>query len=427
MLLTVSSPLNHSRFFLINMAVTALNILMTYLAGSSASVLENTLTEKEQVTSGVYYSAECRPDTVIQWSLSGVATEKLADVEARFFEILKETASKELDMVYVRDCISRERRQVKFNAEGLGSGSADSIIKSFLFNERGPSMLKDLETLRAYDRLETWADSHWRQKLREWMSEAPHVTILGRPSAEMSKKLKVEEKDRVAARKQKLGEEGLKELERKLNQAKAENDKEIPRHLLERFGVPDTKSIHFIDTITARSGAARKMGHLDNPIQELIDRDNRDLPLFIHFEHVQTNFVHLTLIMGTESIPIELRPLLSIYLDNLFNSPVLRNGKRIEFEQIIMDLERDTISYGVDDGPGIGNPEVLTIHFVVETEKYQTAIQWLKDLLWDGIFDLTVSLHSWEVPAWHVLILAEDKSHNNQITGRYSRREEKRK
>lgn len=370
-------------------AATAMNILLTYLAGSSASVLENVLTEKEQMTSGVYFSVETRPPTVIQWSLSGVATEKLAQVEARFFELLKETANQELDMVYMKDCISRERRQVKYYAEGSGVFFTDPIIHSFLFDKRGEAMLDDLKSLREYDLLEKWTDSQWKHILKEWMSEAPHVTILGRPSAELSKKLKSDEKARVAAQKEKLGEEGLKTLEERLAKAKAENDREIPRQMLKQFQVPNTKSIHFIGTITARSGAAREMGHLDNSIQKLIDKDNSDLPLFIHFEHIQTNFIHLTLVMGTESVPIPLRPLLAIYLDNVFNSPITRDGKRVEFEQVIMDLEKDTISYSAEAGSSISNPEVLLIRMVVEAEKYEFAVRWLKGLLWDGIFDLT--------------------------------------
>ena len=366
-----------------------MNILLTYLAGSSASVLENVLTEKEQLTSGVYFSVETRPPTVIQWSLSGVATEKLAQVEARFFELLKETANQELDMVYMKDCISRERRQVKYYAEGSGVFFTDPIIHSFLFDKRGEAMLDDLKTLREYDLLEKWTDSQWKQILKEWMSEAPHVTILGRPSAELSKRLKSVEKARVAAQKEKLGEDGLKKLEERLTKAKAENDREIPRQMLEQFQVPDTKSIHFIGTITARSGAARKLGHSDNPIQTLIDKDNSDLPLFIHFEHIQTNFVHLTLVMGTDSVPIPFRPLLAIYLDNIFNSPITRDGKRVEFEQVIMDLEKDTISYSAEAGSSISNPEVLLVRMVVEAEKYEVAVRWLKDLLWDGVFDLT--------------------------------------
>lgn len=161
----------------------------------------------------------------------------------------------------------------------------------------------------------------------------------------LAKSLKSEEAARIAAQMKRLGDNGLKDLEEKLAWAKAENDQQIPQKIIKGFKVPDTSSIHFIPTTTARSGLARKLGHLNNPIQNIIDRENADLPLFIHFEHVETNFVHLTLLLGTETIPVPLRPLLSIYLENFFNSPLLRNGKAVQFEQIIMELEKDTVSY----------------------------------------------------------------------------------
>jgi Zn-dependent M16 (insulinase) family peptidase len=355
-------------------------------------VLENVLVEKEQLASAVYYSVDMRPRTLIQFSLSSVATEALTHAESRFFEILRQTAEKELDMKYIQDCISRERRQVKFYTEKSGNAFTDTIIKDFLFGERDGSTLRHLKSLEEYDELTTWTDLQWRELLRKWMSDADHVTILGKPSASLSKRIESEEKDRVAAQIKSLGEGGLKEKERRLAEAKAENNREIPQELLERFKVPETKSIHFIKTITARSGAARMMGRLENPIQKIIDQEKSELPLFIHFEHLPTNFVHLKLILGTEAVPVSLRPLLCIYLENFFSSPVLRDGKRVEFEQIIMDLEKDTVGYGITSASNLGNPEALVIHLEVEAEKYETAISWVKSLLFDAIFDLTVTL-----------------------------------
>lgn len=370
----------------------ALSILLTYLAGSSASVLENILVEKEQLASAVYYGQESRPDTVIQFTLSSVDTDKLSQIEARFFEVLHETADNSLDMVYMVDCAHRQRRQVKFQAESSGLFFTDSIISDFLFGNRDGSTLKDLGTLHEYDELEKWSEVQWKQFLRKWISDAPHISILGKPSAKMSKQLKQEEKNRVAAQIEKLGEAGLEELEKKLAAAKAENDKKIPKDLLERFQVPDTSSIPFIKTTTARAGAARKMGRLENPIQHIIDEDKSDSPLFIHFEHVKSNFVHLTLLLGTGAIPVPLRPLLAIYIENLFNAPIMRDGKEVEFEQVVMELEKDTVDYTVDTATQLGNPEMLKITIQAESEKYQMAIKWLRDLLWDGIFDVTVGI-----------------------------------
>lgn len=382
----------------------ALGILLKYLAGSSASVLDNTMVEKEQLASGIYYSTDFRPHAVTTFSLSSVATEKLEQVEARFFEVLKETAAKTLDMEYLKDCISRERRQVKFQAEDSGQFFTDSIIKDFLFGNRsGTTLRADLENMEEYDTLESWTDKEWRARLREWLSEAHHVTILGKPSAEMSERLKSEEKTRVEERKKELGKEGLEKLAKKLDNAKAENDREIPKGVLEKFPVPSTKSIHFIETTTARSGAARKMGSLENHIQEIIDREKSELPLFIHYEHIRSNFAYITILIGTESVPVHLRPLLSIYVENFFAAPMLRDGKKIEFEQIIMELERDTVGYSMQSGQRLGNSETLSVQLQVEVEKYKAAIQWIRDLMFSSIFDLeriktTVSRLLAEIP-----------------------------
>ncbi|KAL8954070.1 MAG: hypothetical protein Q9222_000127 [Ikaeria aurantiellina] len=367
---------------------TALNVLLVYLAGSSASVLEYKLVEKEQVTSAVYYSTEIRPNILIQFTLSSVATEKLHEVEKRFFEVLRETAVNPLDMAYLKDCITRERRLIKDSVESSSTPFSQPIIYDFLFAKRDGSMLKaDLSNLKEFDEIATWPEERWRQLIKSWLSDANHVTILGKPSATLSKRLKSEEKSRIEAQKEKLGPEGLKALEQKLAQAQAENDKEVPKDLLQRFPVPSTKSIHFIGTTTARSGAAKKLGHLDNTIQELVDKDDTKSPLFIHFEHVQSNFAHVSLIISTESVPVELRPLLTIYLENLFASPLERDGKRIEFDQVIMELERDTVDYSIGSGSSIANPEVLVLRLSVEVDKYTVAIQWLKEIIWNGIFD----------------------------------------
>ncbi|KAL8658121.1 MAG: hypothetical protein Q9226_001240 [Calogaya cf. arnoldii] len=368
---------------------TALNILLVYLAGSSASVLENTLVEKEQVASAVYYSIEIRPTILIQFALSSVATERLEDVEGRFFEVLKKTAASQLDMTYLKDCIARERRLIKDSAESSSTPFSEPIIYDFLFAKRDGSMLKeDLGNLNEFDELLSWPEDEWRRLIKLWMSDAHHVTILGKPSATLSKRLKSEEKARIEDQKKKLGSEGLEALEKKLAQAKAENDKNIPKELLEKFHVPSTKSIHFIETTTARSGGAKKLGHLHNKVQKLVDSDDTESPFFIHFEHVQSNFAHVNLVISTEAVPIELRPLLSVYLENMFTSPIERNGQRIEFEQVIMELEKDTVGYAVGLGSALGNPEVLNMRISVEVEKYASAIEWLKEIIWSGIFDV---------------------------------------
>ena len=367
----------------------AMGVLLAYLAGSSASVLENTLVEKEQVASAVYYETEERPSTVITFTLTSVATDQLENVHARSIELLRETGAQSLDMDYMLACVRRERLQLRFNFQQSAFGFEDSIAHDHLFGRRDGSDLRaDLETLKEYDLLETWDDSQWRNFLKYWISEAPSCTVLAKPSSSLSAKIKFEERTRVEARKRELGVAGLEALQKRLEAAKAENDKEVPKTLLKRFEVPSTKSIHFINTTTARSGAARNLGSLENPVQRLIDEEEKDLPLFIHFEHIKSNFVSLKVVMGTEVVPINLRPLLAIYMENFFGTSMKRDRQVIPFEQVIMELEGDTVEYTMESGQGIGNSELIAINLQVEADKYQAGIQWLNDLMWSSIFDV---------------------------------------
>jgi Zn-dependent M16 (insulinase) family peptidase len=368
-----------------HLQASALGIMLIYLCGSSVSVLENTLVEKEQLCSMIYYSTDVRPDIAFWFNLSAVETKKLADAEKRLFEVLKETASKNLDMGYMKDCLSRYRRQLKFKCESTGDFFATPIIEDHLFGNRDGTDLRELETLKDLDVLEGWSDQQWRDYLSKWFADAHHVSILGVPSKELSKKLKTDEKARVKAQKEKLGEEGLKKLAEKLDQAKAENDKPIPDEVLSQFPVPGTSSIHFIPTTTARAGRARQMGKLDNEIQQIVDKDDSDIPLFIHFEHIPSNFVRTKLVMCTGSLPTELKPLLSLYLSNFFMSPITRDGKRVEFEDVVTELEKDTVDYDINSGPG--NGELLQITFQVEAEKYSAMIDWLRTTLFSSVLD----------------------------------------
>ncbi|KAI0398328.1 Metalloenzyme, LuxS/M16 peptidase-like protein [Xylariaceae sp. FL0594] len=369
--------------------MTAMNVLLTYLCGSSVAVLENVIVEKEELASSVSYWWDARPDTVIWFSPTGVATEKLEFVEKRLISLLKEVASKPLDMTYIHECIQRERRQVKAQAEEHESFYSTNIITDYLFGARDGSTLKDLASLKEYDVLEKWTDDQWRDFLRKWISDAHHVSILGKPSKALADKNKADEIARVEKRKQELGPEGLKELGQKVEDAKKQNDVEIPAALLEKWPVPPTESIHFIESQTARSGLARKLGVRDNSAQKQIDAAPSGLPLFVQFEDVPTNFVHITVHVGTSKLPVKYKPLMSIFSDNFFNTPIKRDGQRVDFEQVVMELEKETVSYNLEGGTKVGDSESFLIRMQVEPDKYATAVEWIRTLMFDSIFDLT--------------------------------------
>ena len=361
-------------------------MILSYLAGSSASVLENVLVEKEQVATAVYYQTTPRPDSIIEFTLTGVDARKLENVEKRFVQLINETADAELDMKFLRDWLDREKRQQMYSAETSDQFFTSSIINTFLFSES--RNLNYLSHLGEFEELDRWKESNWRSFMNKWIASAPRITILGRPSAALSKKLAEEEEARVADQIKRLGESGLERLKKKLQDAKESNDAPIPKHILEDFEVPSTDTIHFVSTTPACAGRAKETEKHDNDIQKHIDDEKSNSPLFIHFEHIPSNFIHINILLCTSTIPIELRPMLSVYLGNFFTTPIIRDGERIDFEAVVKELDRDTIGYGFGSAGKLSNAEMLNFAIQVEADKYDVAIKWAKDLLWNGIFDL---------------------------------------
>ncbi|KAJ1329712.1 protease-like protein [Microdochium nivale] len=368
---------------------TAANILLTYLCGSSVAVLENIIVEKEELASSVSSWSDARPNSVIWFQPTGVLTKKLAFVEKRLISLLKEVASKPLDLDYMKEIIQRERRQIKAQAEESEQFYSSNIINDYLFGKRDGSSLKELATLTEYDVLETWSDEQWRTFLQKWIADAHHVSILGKPSKKLAEKQKSEEEGRIAKRKAELGPDGLKKLQHDLDDAKKQNEIEIPTDLLEKWPVPPTESIHFIESRTARAGLARHLGVHDNSAQKAIDQSSDNLPMFLQFEDVPTNFVHIAVHVGTSAVPVKHKPLLSVFHDNFFNTPISRSGQQVDFEKVVMELERDTVTYALDRGKSVGDCESFVIRMQVEPEKYSTAVQWLRTMMFDSIFDLT--------------------------------------
>lgn len=344
------------------------------------------MVEKEQVTTGVYYSTEDRPRTEILFTLTSVATESLADVERRFFEVLQGAMKENIHMDYMRDCIHKHKRSWKFSVENSASSFAEYAISDYVFGKRDGSTLRDVATLKEYDILEGWDDSQWRSFIKKWISDAPHVSLLGVPSSKLAAQLTAEEDFRVKQRREELGKDGLEKLAKELERARAINERDIPREEILKFKAPGTESIHFINTTTAKAGYALRTGRPENPIQSRVDADGADLPLFVHFEHISSNFVKLSLMFSTLSVPRELLPLLSVYLESFFTLPLMRDGKTIPYEQVIVELEGDTVEY--DMYSSSGDAEMMSITFNVEVEKYERAIVWLKELTLNSVFDI---------------------------------------
>ena len=370
---------------------TALRIVTDYLTESSVSVLEKNIVEEEHLASATNAFLEERTQSLICFSVDNVASEELELVEKRCTEIIENISREPLDMDYLRECVRARKRKVRY-VRGRKSSAYELLVTAdHLYGDRNGSNLREsLGNLQIFDILEAWDEKMWQDLIKKWLTDAHHVSVLGSPSAKVAEEMKKAEEARVEEQKANIGDKGLKELAEKLAEAKMENEREIPRDIIEKFHVPGVESIKLIDTITARSGAAKHVGKLDNRIQKTVDRDG-DIPeLFIQFEHTKMNFVTISIVFSTIDIPVELKPLLAVFMNNFFDTPIRRNGERIEYEQVVRELKDETILYRILTGAYDGNGELMTIYIVTEPEKYQEVIEKLNELLFSSILDIEV-------------------------------------
>ena len=365
--------------------------MLEYLCETSLSILNNTIVEQEHLASDFSGHLELRKDSLISINVLGVAKENLRTVERRIFEVLQETANKTLNMNYLKECIKSKIRMARYGREMRTSPYEKHIRTDHLYGNRdGSYLLESLGSLKAYYELESWEELKWRNFLKRWIADAYHISILGSPSAIIAKELKESEEARIEQQKAKYGEKGLEELAAKLNAAKEENEKPIPSELIGKFEVPGTQSIRFVSTTTARAGTAKNAGNSENGIQKLLDADSDQTKLFLHFENAKMNFVNINITFSMSVIPTEIKPLLFIFARNYYDTPVVRNGERIGYEEVHLGVKEQATMYGIWVGSWDDNEELLTVTSLVEPENYSTIIRKHKELLFDSIIDIEV-------------------------------------
>ena len=79
---------------------------------------------------------------------------------------------------------------------------------------------------------------------------------------------------------------------------------------------------------------------------------------------------------------------ISTYLSSFFALPVRRaSGLNLSHEEVINKLDNETVSYEVGLGVGGGFTDIFRVSMKVEIAHYETAIAWLKDLVYGAEFD----------------------------------------
>ncbi|KAJ7630999.1 Metalloenzyme, LuxS/M16 peptidase-like protein [Roridomyces roridus] len=374
----------------------ALEIIGTYLTSSPVAPLNKEYIEIDTpLCTYIYFSEDTRATALYMAIYVGsIPTEHIDKFDTQLKASLQRVVTEGIDMERMAMVINRDERQLRSKLESAkGDTFSGTIINDFLYGaEDGSELEASMDEMNQYAAVRKWTSKQWTDLLQKYYIDPHSVVVRGKPSASLAAKLESDEKARVAAQVERLGPEGLKKAETELEEAKAEHDKPIPTEILLDFAVPSVKSIAFIpvqslqEPGTGRAPAARVPD--SEALSEYIESDGSSLPFFVQYDHVESDFVSVHALFSLTKLPHRLRPLISTYLSAFFALPVVRqSGERLTHEDVVNKLDNETVSYDVGLGVGGLFAETFRISIKVETAHYETAIAWLRDLMYGAVFD----------------------------------------
>lgn len=336
----------------------------------------------------VNYSIIENSSSAIFFSFENVPTSKLNEVVPKLISILTElsqqSGSNQLDYGRLNTVISRHRAECLTHIENNPHFCIASMsIGDMLYGESSEDMRQRLNQVDELYALEKEPLEFWMSLIRDYLVDAPHVVIRGIPSIEEQKRLSQEDEERLAARAKSLGKAGLQEKENVLLKSTEVNEKPPPVDMLTCVPIPDVNSIkfHSIQNFTSKSD------------QQHPNFDVSKSPLFFQIDHIKTNFVYLFVLMDSSELSSELRFYLQLYLELIMESPIVRGDKTIPYEQIVEELEADTVANTTRIGLESASrftcgpfSHTACLMLQVEPTKLDKGIQWIRELLYETQF-----------------------------------------
>ncbi|KAG8964223.1 hypothetical protein FRC00_003325 [Tulasnella sp. 408] len=344
----------------------ALDLLSTYLTDSPVSPLMKEFVEiPSPLCTYIYVVDDVRAGySALEVYLGGVPTEELNGMYTKLIDALKKVAKEGIDMDRMATIIKRDKlRFLNALESNPGEVYSASVINDFLYGDNAgediPQMMGETDR---YNELAEWTNDQWVKLLNKYIIDNAPVIVLGKPSASLPEKLAAEEKARIAAQKESLGEEGLAKKVQELEEAKKEHDRPIPQEMLTSFPVPPVSSINWIPVKGAWNDSTKALSS-DKELQAHVEKDGSDLPFFVGYHHAK------------------------VYLNAFFSLPVTRSdGTKLTHEEVVKQLDGLSVGYDIDFGQGDLFQNLIRITIRVEPKRYEEAVAFLKDLIYGAEF-----------------------------------------
>ncbi|KAH8804264.1 Metalloenzyme, LuxS/M16 peptidase-like protein [Flagelloscypha sp. PMI_526] len=374
----------------------ALEILGNYLTSSNAAPLTKEFVDiKTPLCTSIGFGQEDRGTmTNLSIYVSSIPIGVIDRFPAKLKSTLERIAQEGLDMKRMEIIISRELRLFHNQLEtSKGDALSSEAITDFLYGDiEGVDLEQSMNIFSRIQLLNEWNSDQWVSMLRQYYIGRSWIVIKGKPSASLAKTIEATEKKRIAAQVKKLGPEGLEKAAALVESAKKEHDEPVPSDIVTSFSVPEMNSISWIHVLSVQEpGEGRDKARISaeaNKLSRHIQADGVELPFFVQYDHVESQFVEITAMFSLARLPPRLRLLLSPFIATFFQLPVHRlSGARLNHEEVANALNDGTVSYSVDYGYNGNVGENLTISISAEIARYDDAVAWLRDLVYGAQFD----------------------------------------
>lgn len=389
---------------------TIISLLFDYLNDTAASPLQRAFVErKDPFCSAVSFNLIENSEMCMYISFDSVYKEKLEKVKDHLFDVLNTiTGSKSgtkvdgiepgINMERMKEVIHRKKLQTLSTLESSPHFRiASSCIGEFLYGRResGSNDLKSrLCEIPTLDRCANEPEAFWINILNHYFIGKKYVCIIGKASPALKEKLAKEEKARIEKQAKELGEEGLKQKQKLLDESKEKNEILPPKEMISNIPVPSTEGIEFFSISRHGNDPSLngKVGHqngseVSNVNGASIDSSLSKIPFRILVDDLKTNFVTFRVLMNSSDVvPPELRLYLPLFCNLLTESSINRDGQLIPYEDIVTQLAADTIQTGASVGVQGQFEQIVLLGMKVEVSKYHKGINWLKEILYDVQF-----------------------------------------
>ncbi|KAF5295450.1 hypothetical protein FQA39_LY13111 [Lamprigera yunnana] len=361
--------------------------LLKYLTDFSVAPLQKEFVEIEDpYASLVSYSLCENSESCLYLNFQGVPNSKLELIKPKLDEVFKKIVEdSNIDMKRIISIIKRQKLEYLSGLEhSPHSAVAHLLIAHMLYGKREEDLKKRINPLEDLDKTLEEPKEYWLNLLSKWFVNNLAISVQGVPSIEEQQRMAAEEKARVEKQIEDLTPAGLAQKEDELEKAIEFNETPPPESMLTCVPIPKVDSIIFHEVSRYTTDSSNRK-HLDLS----------NTPVFTYFDHLKSSFVYIMALMDTSHISSDLRLYIPLLLETLLESPLERDGVIISYEDVIAQLQDDTVSAGkgiglcgLDSGRFSCASFANTVSIILQVEpgKFERGVIWLRELLYQTKF-----------------------------------------